>query len=196
MQKYFSSLSARNKLKKRTSAGSTSVKQAPSQSLKTKPNFITAGWISTRLQRPAVLNGAGAAKLLLPWDTFFFSSNHWALPPEWRLIISLEKTLVLGNLKGKRRRQRQRMKWLEGIINSMNMSLSKLQKIVKDEAWSATVHGAAKSQTWLRDWTTIGWWPEITVFVIFKTRKPFPLMFAVSSSLSASGLLDSAQILN
>ena len=59
----------------------------------------------------------------------------------------MEKTLVLGNLKSKRRRQRQRMKWLDGIIDSMNMSLSKPQKIVKDEAWSAIVHGAAKSQT-------------------------------------------------
>ena len=60
---------------------------------------------------------------------------------------SLEKILMLGKIDVRRRRGRQRMRWLDGIIDSMNMSLSKPQKIVKDEAWSATVHGAAKSQT-------------------------------------------------
>ena len=68
---------------------------------------------------------------------------------------SLEKTLIMGKTEGRRRRGWQRMRWLDGIIDSMDMSLSKLQKIVKDrKSWSVAVHGVTKSQTWLSDWTT------------------------------------------
>ena len=144
----------------------------------------------TRRSNQSVLKEIKLEGLLLKLKLQYFAYLLWR-------ANSLEKTLMLGKIEGRRR---QRLKWLDGIIDLLDMSLSNLPEIVKDrEAWRATVHGVAKNWTWLRDWTTKASGQEL-FFCRYCGGRDYMgsslVIFQARGHLSKLGFLSGLQIYN
>ena len=108
-------------------------------------------WRSNQSILKEICPGCSLEGLMLKLNLQYFGHLMWR-------VDSLVKTLMLGGIRGRRRRERQRMWWVDGITDSIYMSLSELRELVMDrEVWHAVIHGVTKSQTRLNDWTELNW---------------------------------------